>query len=225
MLPEVPRSSAPEPAQKRPRSGRSILQKPNGLPARTRVAILASVSGTSDKVISTRTTRSAAPLTAMEEAAVEEARVTHSPARVDSPADRISEPLDTLRTTASGTLPAGTTSRGVDTGAMPQTTEDQAVWDGSVMPISTGRDTDTMSIAVVAMTTEQSGDLSSTGVGTAMRATEPRLSLSRKRKLHRTRGHGVKNSLTHWFDDKCNNNSERRDHETSERAGLSSSAN
>jgi len=91
-------------------------------------------------------------------------RVTHSAARVGSPADRLSEPLDTPRTTGAGT------STGVDTGAMPQTTEDQAAWDGSAMPISTGRDTDSMSIAVVAVTTEQSADLSSTGVGTALRA-------------------------------------------------------
>jgi hypothetical protein len=105
-----------------------------------------------------------------EKAAVEEARVTHTPTSVGSPADRLSEPQDTPRTTASGTLPADTTSTGVDTGAMPQTTEDQAAWDGSAMPISTGRDTDSMSIAVVAVTTEHNGDLSSTGVDTALRA-------------------------------------------------------
>jgi len=91
-------------------------------------------------------------------------RVTHSAASVGSPADRLSEPLDTPRTTGAGT------STGVDTGAMPQTTENQAAWDGSAMPISTGRDTDSMSIAVVAVTTEQSADLSSTGVGTALQA-------------------------------------------------------
>ena len=92
---------------KRPRSGRSTLQKPSGISEGTRVATLASVSDTSDKASSIRTTRSA---------------------RVESPADRLSQPLDTPRTTAFGTLPASTTSTGVDTGAMPQTTEDQVAW-------------------------------------------------------------------------------------------------
>ena len=44
--------------------------------------------------------------------------------------------------TASWKLPEVTTSTGVDTGAMPTTDLEQAAWDASAVPVSTGVGTD-----------------------------------------------------------------------------------
>ena len=135
--------------------------------------------------------RAAEPDGGPEEAAVEEARVTDSPTRVSDSFERSSnsrpasgggggrggaeqqsrarlQGLRAPQTAAFGTLPACTTSTGVDTGAMSQTRKDQAAWVPFAEPISARTATDAMTIAVVAVTTEQSGCLSSTGVGTAL---------------------------------------------------------
>jgi len=49
---------------------------------------------------------------------------------------------------------------------MPTTDLEQAAWDASVMPISTGTDTDENSRAVVSVTGDNSDGPTSTGVGT-----------------------------------------------------------
>ena len=54
---------------------------------------------------------------------------------------------------------------GVDTGAMLTTDLEQAAWDASVMPVSTGTDTDGNSRAVVSVTCENSDGPTTTGVG------------------------------------------------------------
>ena len=63
-------------------------------------------------------------------------------------------------------LPEVTTSTGGDTGAMPTTDLEQAVWDASVMRVSTGMDTDGNSMAVVSVTGDNSDGPTSTGAGT-----------------------------------------------------------
>lgn len=96
-----------------------------------------------------------------DEAAVDEARMMDSPTRA-------ADSLEIPQVTTSWSLPADTISTGVDTGAMPQAMMDQVAWDASVLSISTGMDVDVMSIAAVAVTTEQSTWSSSTGVDTDM---------------------------------------------------------
>ena len=73
--------------------------------------------------------RAATPGRDPEEAAVEEARVMSSPARVHD----TSEPEDRPLMATSWILPEVSTSTGVDTGAMPTTDLEQAAWDASVM--------------------------------------------------------------------------------------------
>ena len=63
-------------------------------------------------------------------------------------------------------LPEVPTSTGIDTGAMPTTDLEQAAWDASVMPVSTGTDKDGNSRAVVSITGDESDGPTSTGVGT-----------------------------------------------------------
>jgi len=96
--------------------------------------------------------RAATPGGDPEEAAVEEARVTSSPAHVHD----TSEPEDRPLMATSWILPAVSTSTGVDTGAMPMMDLEQAAWDASVMPVSTGTDTDGDSRAVVPATDDNS---------------------------------------------------------------------
>ena len=91
------------------------------------------------------------------------ARVTSSHTRVIDSSERSSQPEDSP---LSWILPEVTTSTGVDTGAMPTTDLEQAAWDASVMPISTGMDADGMSMAVVSVTGDNSDGPTSTGVGT-----------------------------------------------------------
>ena len=69
--------------------------------------------------------RAATPGRDPEEAAVEEARVTSSPAHVHD----TSEPEDRPLMATSWILPEVSTSTGVDTGAMPMTDLEQAAWD------------------------------------------------------------------------------------------------
>ncbi len=64
-------------------------------------------------------------------------------------------------------LPEVTTSTGVDIGAMPTTDLEQAAWDASVMPVSTGTDTDGNSMTVVSVTGDNSEGPTSTGKGAA----------------------------------------------------------
>ena len=73
-------------------------------------------------------------------------------ASVGDSSERLSEPLDIPQFR---TPPACTTSTGVDTAAMSQTTTDQAAGT-SAWPISAGTGIDAMSIAAVSVTTEQS---------------------------------------------------------------------
>ena len=103
--------------------------------------------------------RAATPGRDPEEAAVEEARVMSSPAHVHD----TSEPEDRPLMATSWILPADSTSTGVDTGAMPTTDLEQAAWDASVMPVSTGTDTDGNSRAVVSITGDESDGPTSTG--------------------------------------------------------------
>ena len=98
--------------------------------------------------------RAATPGGDPEEAAVEEARVTSSPAHVHD----TSEPEDRPLMATSWILPAVSTSTGVDTGAMPMMDLEQAAWDASVIPVSTGTDTDGHSRAVVPATGDNSTD-------------------------------------------------------------------
>jgi len=91
------------------------------------------------------------------------ARVTSSPTRVIDSSERSSQPEDRPQMATSWTLPEVTTSTGVDTGAMPTTDLEQAAWDASVMPVSTGTDVDGMSMAVVSVTGDNSDGPISTG--------------------------------------------------------------
>ena len=77
-----------------------------------------------------------------EEAAIEDASVMSSPARVNDTSERSGQPEDRQLMATSWILPEVPTSTGVDTGAMPTTDLEQAAWDASVMPVSTGTDTD-----------------------------------------------------------------------------------
>ena len=83
-----------------------------------------------------------------------------------STSERSSQPEDSPLMAASWILPEVSTSTGVDTGAMPTTDLEQAAWDASVMPVSTGTDTDGNSRAVVSVTGDNSDGPTSTGVGT-----------------------------------------------------------
>ena len=107
--------------------------------------------------------RAATPGRDPEEAAVEDARVISSPARVND----TSEPEDRPLMATSWILPEVSTSTGVDTGAMPMTDLEQAAWDASVMHVSTGTDTDGNSMtAVVSVPGDKSDGPTSTGGGT-----------------------------------------------------------
>ena len=110
--------------------------------------------------------RTATPVRDPQEAAIEDAVVTDSPTRVIDSSERSSQPEDSLQMATSWTLPEVTTSTGVDTGALPTTDLEQAAWNASVMPISTGTDADGMSMAVISVTVDNSDGPTSTGVGT-----------------------------------------------------------
>jgi len=79
--------------------------------------------------------------------------------------ERSSQPEDSPLMATSWILPEVTTSTGVDIGAMPTTDLEQAAWDASVMPVSTGTDTDGNSRAVVSVAGDNSDGPTSTGVG------------------------------------------------------------
>ena len=91
-----------------------------------------------------------------EEAVIEDVRVTSSPTRVIDSSEGSSQQEDSPLMATSWILPEVTTSTGVDTGAMPTTDLEQAAWDASVMPVSTGTDTDGNSRAVVSVTGDKS---------------------------------------------------------------------
>ena len=122
-------------------------------PAEPAAGVMGSSARSSDPLGSQAATPGRDP----EEAAVEEARVMSSPARVHD----TSEPED-----RPWILPEVSTSTGVDTGAMPTTDLERAAWDASVMPVSTGTDTDGNSRAVVSATGDNSDGPTSTGGGT-----------------------------------------------------------
>ena len=193
-LPEVPRSSTPEPALKRQRTSRTNSKNIAEIPraARPRVSRATRTVGNAEPAVevtddsarssyplehrpeervdnaepsaertdaSARSSdplgyRAATPGRDPEEAAVEEARVTSSPAHVHD----TSEPEDRPLMATSWILPADSTSTGVDTGAMPMMDLEQAAWDASVIPVSTGTDTDGHSRAVVPATGDNSTD-------------------------------------------------------------------
>ena len=90
--------------------------------------------------------RSATPEVDPEEAAIED-----SPSGVNDSAERLRQPEDRTLMATSWLLPAVPTSTGVDTGALPTTDLEQAVWDASVMHVSTGADADGNSMAVVSV--------------------------------------------------------------------------
>ena len=142
-LPEFPRSNTPVPAPKRQRTSHSTSKNIISIPKESRPRV-----------------------TRPQEAAIEDAVVTSSPTRVIDSSERSSQPKDSPQMTTSWTLPKVTTSTGVDTGAMPTTDLEQAAWNASVMPISTGTDADGMSMAVVSVTGEKSDGPTSTRVGT-----------------------------------------------------------
>ena len=84
---------------------------------------------------------------------------------MDSSHERSSQPEDSPLMATSWILPEVTTSTGVDIGAMPTTDLEQAAWDASVMPVSTGTDTDGNSMAVVFVPGDKSDGPTSTGEG------------------------------------------------------------
>ena len=172
-LPEIPRSSTPEPAPKRQRTSRSTSKNITNIPreARSRVGRATRTVETAEPAaeVMDASARSSDPLGYQaatpgrdpEEAAVEDARVMSSPARVND----TSEPEDRPLMATSWILPEVSTSTGVDTGAMPTTDLEQAAWDASVMHVSTGTDTDGNSMAVVSVPGDKSDGPTWTGEG------------------------------------------------------------
>ena len=77
--------------------------------------------------------QAATPSRDPEEAAIEEARVMSSPARVNDTSERSSQPEDRQLLATSWILPEVPTSTGVDTGAMPTTDLEQAAWERTRM--------------------------------------------------------------------------------------------
>jgi hypothetical protein len=221
-LPEVPRSSTPEPALKRQRTSRTTSKNIANIPraARPRVSRATRTVGNAEPVVEAMdaSARSSDPLEhqvdiaepaveAMDASARSSYPLEHRPEeRVDnaepsaeaqmplrgraihSDIERLrqvgilrrrlsrrqetsspahvhdtSEPEDRPLMATSWILPADSTSTGVDTGAMPMMDLEQAAWDASVMPVSTGTDTDGDSRAVVSATGDNSDGPTSTG--------------------------------------------------------------
>jgi hypothetical protein len=164
-LEEVPRSATPEPAPKKQRTSRSTSRIPQS----------ACVKDTSDRSRGTRASRSMGTVDHAE------------PACVKDTSDRSSEPSGHQRATPGGDLAeAGVDDARAADHAEPASVKDtpdrsseplespalmeQAAWDASVMPISTGMDVEATPIAAVAVTGDISVRPASTGVDTDTRA-------------------------------------------------------
>ena len=203
-LPKIPRSSTPEPAPKRQRTGRNTSKNIVNIPRGTRPRVTrsprrvepaeptrvidsserlsdpledrpeeevetaepaAGVIDSSERSSDPLGHQAATPGRDPEEAAIEDARVMSSLARVNDTSERSTQPEERQLMATSWILPEVPTSMGVDTGAMPTMDLEQAAWDASVMPVSTGTDTDGNSRAVVSVTGDESDGPTSTGGG------------------------------------------------------------